>query len=123
METEENNTPAPRVVLNMPVEFRKTYGRRDEYGYLKNISLTGAFLKSNNSNYLPNDKLIFQMRVSGRERKINATVVWKNDLGYGVQFLPFNKTDVQLVDDLIYFVNVKKESKKDLLSSIFNKVG
>ncbi len=123
MNKEENNTPAPRVSLDLPVEFRKTYGRRDEYGSLKNISLTGAFLESNNATFLPNDKLIFQMRVSGRERKINAKVIWKNQLGYGVRFLPFNKTDVQLVDDLIYFVNIKKESKKTLLSSIFKKVG
>ena len=117
-----SNEVAPRVVLSLPILFRKTYGRRDENGLLKNISLTGALLESTNQNYMPNDKLIFQMHVSGRERNINAKVIWKGTNGYGVQFLPFNKADIQLIDDLIYFVNVKKESKKDLLSSIFKKV-
>jgi len=117
-----NNEVAPRVVLSLPILFRKTYGRRDENGLLKNISLTGALLESTNQNYAPNDKLIFQMHVSGRERNINAKIVWQGANGYGVQFLPFNKADVQLIDDLIYFVNVKKEGKKDLLSSIFKKV-
>lgn len=118
----DNNEVAPRVILSLPILFRKTYGRRDENGLLKNISLTGAFLESANENYLPNDKLIFQMHVSGRMRNINAKIVWKGNNGYGVQFMPFNKADIQLIDDLIYFVNVKKESKRDLLSSIFKKV-
>ncbi len=117
-----NSEVAPRVQLSLPVRFRKTYGRRDENGLLKNISLTGAFLQSTNDNYIRNDKLIFHMEVSGRQRKIEAKVVWKNDVGYGVNFLPFNRTDVQLIDDLIYFVNENKETKKDLLQSIFSKV-
>ena len=117
-----NSEVAPRVVLSLPILFRKTYGRRDENGLLKNISLTGALLESSNQNYMPNDKLIFQMQVSGRERNINAKIVWKGSGVYGVRFMPFNKADIQLIDDLMYFVNVKKENKKDLLSSIFKKV-
>ena len=65
----ENSGVAPRVVLSLPVKFRKTYGRREEQGLLKNISLTGAFLESTNENYIKNDKLVFQMEVSGRQRK------------------------------------------------------
>lgn len=114
--------PAPRVQLTLPMSFRKVYGRRDENGILKNISLSGAFLETHNETYFPKDKLIFTMKVSGRTRKINVEIVWKSQSGYGIQFLPFNQTDVQLIDDLIYFVNVKRENKKTLLSSIFDKV-
>ena len=36
--------PAPRLPLQLPIEFRKNYSRKADYGDLKNISLTGAFL-------------------------------------------------------------------------------
>jgi hypothetical protein len=35
--------PAPRLPLQLPIEFRKNYSRKSDYGDLKNISLTGAF--------------------------------------------------------------------------------
>ncbi len=119
----ENEKPAPRVLLEIPVEFRRSYARQNAGAILQNISLTGAFLKvADQCGLVVNDKLNVKFSVSGRERKIVAKVVWKNASGCGVQFVPQNNRDIQIVDDLIYFVKTKKESSKVVLDSIFDKV-
>ena len=115
--------PAPRLPLYMDVEFRRNYARSKEYGRLKNISLTGAFLEvSHELDILPEDKLVVTLTVSGRERQVNARVIWQNDYGYGLQFQPFNNRDVQIVDDLMYFVESKRESRRSVLDQIFKRV-
>lgn len=119
MDTKQDKVPSPRLPLQMPVQFRKNYGRQGVKGTLKNISLTGAFLETDNLELGPSDKVILEIVVSERRRKMAATIVWKNGRGYGVQFHPFNKRDVQIVDDLMYFVQDKRELRRNILNGIF----
>ncbi len=114
--------PAKRLPLILKVEFRKSYARQDAKGVLKNISLTGAFLETNLSDLAPTDKLIITFQVSERVRKMAGTVVWKNKSGCGIQFQPFNKRDVQIVDDLMYFVENRREDRKEVLDIILKQV-
>ena len=114
--------PAPRLPLEMKVQYRRTYARNSEMGLLKNISLTGAFLQTNPDSLSLNDKIVLTFNVSGRERKIQATVVWKSKAGCGIKLIPFNNQDVQIIDDLMYFVKINRESRKGLLEDIFKQV-
>ncbi len=122
MDTTRVEKPAPRIPLSLAVEFRKSYARRPEVGQLKNISLTGAFLERNNMAFTPEDKLSLVFKVSGRTRTITARVIWTNSEGVGVQFIPENNRDVQIVDDLMYFVQNRRESRRNVLDTIFKKV-
>ncbi|MCB0390791.1 MAG: PilZ domain-containing protein [Bdellovibrionales bacterium] len=122
MDQKDNNTPAARLPLYMNVEFRRSYARQPEHGKLKNISLTGAFLETQDLDFVPNDKIVLTLNVSGRERKLTAHVIWKGEEGCGLAFRPVNNRDVQIVDDLMYFVENKRETRRSVLSDIFNKV-
>jgi hypothetical protein len=115
------NTPAPRTPLKLEVEYRKSYGRSAESGELKNISITGAFLEHTNEEIKMNDKVAITFKVGGRTRKINASVIWTNASGSGIKFLPANNRDVQIVDDLIYFVESKRENRRSVMDDIFKK--
>lgn len=119
MDAKQDKVPAPRLPLQMNVEFRKSYGRQNAKGILKNISLTGAFLETETIELAPSDKLVLELVVSERRRKMTATIIWKNQRGCGVMFHPFNKRDVQLVDDLMYFVQNRREFRRNLLDDIF----
>lgn len=121
MEQKTDQVPAPRIPLQMSVEFRKSYGRQNVKGILKNISLTGAFLETETLELAPEDKLILELVVSERRRKMVATIIWKTHKGCGVMFQPFNKRDTQLVDDLMYFVQNRREFRKGILDDIFKK--
>mgnify|MGYP003350727302 CR=1 FL=1 len=123
MEAKQDSVPAPRLPLQMTVDFRKSYGRQSAKGVLKNISLTGAFLETETLELAPSDKLVLELVVSERRRKISATIVWKGQKGCGVMFQPFNKRDVQLVDDLMYFVQSRREVRRNLLDDIFKQTG
>lgn len=114
---------APRISLAMEVEFRKSYSRQQNQGTIRNISLTGAFLEKNSPPFNPGDKIQFVLHVGSRARKLNAEVVWQCDQGVGVKFHHFNNRDIQIIDDLMYFASNKRESQKDVLDNIFNKVG
>ncbi len=122
MSTTEKN-PAPRIPLKLDVEYRRSYARSGEIGHLKNISLSGAFLEHGNGVLKANDKLLITFIVSGRVRKIQANVIWSNRLGSGVKFAPTNNRDVQIVDDLMYFIESKRENRRDVLDNIFKQVG
>lgn len=119
METKQDKVPAPRVPLQMQIEFRKSYGRQNSRGILKNISLTGAFLETETLELAPEDKVVLEIVVSERRRKMAATIVWKNANGCGVIFHPFNRRDTQIVDDLMYFVQNRREFRRSLLDDIF----
>jgi hypothetical protein len=120
---ENQKAPAPRLPLVMNIEFRKSYARQADKGVLKNISLSGAFLETEQIELLaPADKVILTFLVSGRRRKVNATIIWKNAMGCGIQFQPFNNRDVQIVDDLMYFVESKRETRRSVLDDIFKRV-
>lgn len=115
--------PARRLPLEMSIEYRRSYARRADVGKLKNISITGAFLETNLvPELLPEDKVVLTFEVSGRKRKMNAKIVWKNGIGCGLSFQPFNNRDVQIVDDLMYFAESKRESTRSVLDDIFKKV-
>jgi hypothetical protein len=113
-------SPAPRTPLHIEVEYRKNYAREESAGILKNISITGAFLQG--AALRAGEKLSLKFRVSGRERNVQATVIWCNSAGSGVKFLPLNNRDVQIVDDLIYFVENKRTDTRGILDDIFKKV-
>ena len=114
--------PAPRLPLQLPIEFRKNYSRNPDYGDLKNISLTGAFLIHETEEIVINDKINIHFKVSGRERTLNATVVWLSDNGCGLEFHPDNNRDVQIVDDLMYFVKGRRVKNQNVLEDIFEQV-
>jgi hypothetical protein len=114
--------PAPRTALNIKVDFRKSYARDSSGGTLKNISVTGAFLAHTSETLRAGEKLNVTFSVAGREREIHAVVVWSNSYGSGVRFLPQNNRDIQIVDDLIYFVETRRSDTRDILDKIFKKV-
>jgi hypothetical protein len=114
--------PAPRTPLFLEVGFKRNYAREDVRGILKNISLSGAFLEFSGESFRANEKLHLRFVVSGRERKIAASVVWRNSLGCGIKFMPANNRDVQIVDDLIYYVENNRDGRRDVLDKIFKKV-
>lgn len=114
--------PAPRVPLCLPIEFRKSYARDNSRGGLLNISMTGAFLEHGTEDLEVNDKINLHFKVSGRERVLQASIVWKNLNGSGVLFNPENNQDVQIIDDLMYFVKTYRDSKRAVLDSIFSQI-
>lgn len=119
MSSPESQMPAPRIPLQLEVEYRRSYGRSSDLGQLKNISLTGAFLEHTSDELKEADKVAITFKVGGRTRKINATIVWASDKGCGLRFMPTNNRDVQIVDDLMYFVEAKREGRRDVLDGIF----
>lgn len=119
----DNSFPAPRTALNLEVSFKRNYARDLTKGYLKNISLTGAFLQVESDTLNSGEKLHLVFKVAGRERKIQAQIIWKNKFGAGVKFLPQNNRDTQIVDDLIYFIETSRSNHRDVLDNIFKKVG
>ena len=108
----------------MKVEYRRPYGRSCHNGFLMNISLTGAFLKTEDSDHDTSvkDKVLLTFIVSGRTRRIQAEVIWTNNEGCGVKLIPSNNRDIQIIDDLMYFVKNQKNSQRNLLKNIFEKV-
>ncbi len=125
MNADNVTSPAPRFPLQMDIEFRRSYARRGEKGRLKNISLTGAFLELDKGGIRklePQDKLLITLFVSGRARQISAHVIWHSTSGCGLKFQPTNNRDVQIVDDLMYFVENSRDSQRQVLDSIFKKV-
>ena len=114
--------PAPRLPLQLPVEFRRNYSRKSDYGDLKNISLTGAFLIHNVKGLAVNDKINIHFNVSGRQRVLNTSVIWLSENGCGLQFIHDSNRDIQIVDDLMYLINGKRNKNKNVLHEIFNQI-
>jgi hypothetical protein len=111
--------PSPRIPLKLDVEYRRSYGRSPDVGQLRNISISGAFLEHGNEELQGSDKVCITFKVGGRTRKINAAIIWSNTTGSGIKFLPTNNRDVQIVDDLMYFVESKRENRRGVLDDIF----
>ncbi len=117
-----NTMPSSRYPLELDIEFKRSYGRNSISGTLKNISLTGTFIENSLKDLNFRDKISISLNLSGRKRVVSATVVWKNHRGCGVRFLPFNSQDIQIIDDLVYFLESKRKTKKTVLSDIFKNV-
>ncbi|MCC6276983.1 MAG: PilZ domain-containing protein [Oligoflexia bacterium] len=113
--------PAPRHNVELNFEFKRSYGRQTVLASVKNISLTGAFV-STDQPLRPSEKISVFLNVSGRSRKVAAKVVWVSEKGAGVQFQPFNNRDIQIVDDIIYYATEKTQSTRSLLDSILKRV-
>jgi len=113
---------ASRYPLELDIAFKKSYARDLTSGTLKNVSLTGAFIENSSGDLTIKDKITLSLNLSGRERNLAATVIWKNGRGAGIRFSPFNNQDIQIVDDLIYFLESKRETRKDVLTNIFKKL-
>jgi hypothetical protein len=119
MDTAE--APAQRIPLELSVEFRKSYARAADDGKLRNISLTGAFMEADSS-FEKNDKLNITFQVGGRTRRNTAKVVWTSTHGAGIMFQHTNNRDLQIIDDLMYFIENSRSSRRDVLDTIFKKV-
>lgn len=115
----QDQVPQPRIPLKLDVDFRRSYGRSAAVGVLKNISLSGAFLEHEMDAFTVGDKVQVTFKVGGRVRKISALVIWSNEVGSGIKFLPTNGRDIQIVDDLMYFVENDREGRRSLLGDIF----
>ncbi len=116
------HSPAPRTPLNVGVQFRRSYARDDSSGLLKNISISGAFLAHKDSSLRPGEKLNLNFSVAGREREVTAVVIWHNSYGCGVRFVPQNNRDLQIIDDLIFFVEEKRQGTRGILDQILKRV-
>ncbi|MCB0347890.1 MAG: PilZ domain-containing protein [Bdellovibrionales bacterium] len=117
-----DTSPAKRVMLAVEVNYRKTYGRQELKGKLINISLSGAFLKTGDLDFGLSEKIHLTFSVGTRKRDLAAKIVWKNEYGMGVEFFHTNNRDVQIVDDLIYYIEESRQDRKQVLSQIFEKV-
>lgn len=119
----ENLIPAPRTPLSHNISFKKLYSRNAAEGVLMNLSLSGAFIKHTTGDLKPQDKVAITVSIAGRERKLQALVIWANAAGCGVKFMPTNKRDTQIIDDLIYFVESKRTGSRSVMDQIFKNVG
>jgi hypothetical protein len=117
-----DTNPAKRIMLAVEVNYRKTYGRQDLKGKLINISLSGAFLKTADLDFNMSEKIHLTFSVGTRTRDLVAKVVWKNAHGMGLEFFHTNNRDVQIIDDLIYYIEESRQDRKQVLSQIFEKV-
>ncbi len=117
-----NESPAKRIPLSVEVEFKKNYARQINKGVLLNISVTGAFLKIDGHSFETGEKLSLKFVVGARERDLSAKVVWVNQYGAGVQFQHSNNRDLQIIDDLMYYVEESRQDRKQVLEGIFKLV-
>lgn len=112
----------PRTQLNLPVDFKRPYGRKRISGIIKNISLSGAFLGIKDLDILEGERITVMLNVGNRERPLESKVVWKNEFGCGVEFEHQNNRDVQIIDDLLYFIESKRNTTKSVFNTILLKV-
>ncbi|MBK9293645.1 MAG: PilZ domain-containing protein [Oligoflexia bacterium] len=120
MDNTDTKKPAERHNIDFDLDFKCNYARDFNKAQIKNLSVTGALIKTDVA-LKPDERINVFVRISGRERKIPAKVVWIGERGAGIKFNHFNNRDIQIVDDLIYFVTEKGLSTKDLLQNILNK--
>jgi len=90
--------------------------------FLETLAYQVLFLEIENHDLRVDEKINLTFIVAQRERKITAQIVWKNSMGAGVKFLPQNNRDIQIVDDLIYFVETKRMGHRGIFDGIMKKV-
>jgi hypothetical protein len=116
-----NGEPAQRFAVDISLEFRRNYSRNSDRAQVKNLSVTGALVKTEMPLKL-SEKINVFLTVSGRTRRVPAKVVWVGDRGVGLVFQHFNNRDLQIVDDIIYYATEKTSTDKSLLDTILSKV-
>lgn len=114
---------AKRIPLSLGIRYRKNYSRRIDKGTLKNISLSGAFIEDPEAQLKEDEKINLTFELAGRTRNIAAKIVWINQEGAGINFIHSNNQDEQLIDDLMFYVEEKKDNRREILDLIFTKVG
>lgn len=117
-----SQSPAVRIPLKFPIEYKKNYARQATEGTLKNISLSGAYLETLPEGLGIKEKITLYFNIEGRRRKINALIIWKNNAGAGISFQHFNNRDLQMIDDLMYFVEAKRNTTRSLFDDIVKKI-
>ena len=117
----EELSPAKRFNVDLNFEFRRNYARQTNLAEVRNISASGALIRTNQP-LKPTEKINVYLSVSGRTRRVIARVIWVSEKGVGLEFQPFNNRDAQIVDDIIYYATEKTSSDKSLLDTILNKV-
>lgn len=120
--TPHSESPALRTRLNVSVSFRRRYGRQDEFGSLKNISETGAFLAHSDQPIPAGSKAHITLDFAGHRREIVAEVIWSSHAGSGIRFLPHVGRDQLAVDDFIAYIKEIKAHRSEKLALIFKKV-
>lgn len=115
------NQPAPRTPARMGVEFRRVYGRQVFDGIIKNISVTGVFIE-HALRFEKEDMVQIEMCIGNRKKKIKAKVIWSNEMGSGLQFHPKSKQEIQMIDDMIYFIEQRWHEMKGVLNNILIKM-
>lgn len=119
---DQTKVPAPRTPVSLDVTYKKNYARCEGKCKIKNISLSGACLEIAGEIVGANEKINVNIEVAGRKRKLNAYVVWFNQTGCGVRFVHGNNRDIQIIDDLIYFVENDRAERRDVVEDIFKHV-
>lgn len=117
-----NEQLARRIPLSLGIQYRKNYSRRFDKGVLKNISLSGAFIEDPHAQLKADEKINVTFELGGRTRQIAAKIVWVSTGGAGINFIHSNNQDEQLIDDLMYYVEEKKDERREILDAIFKKV-
>ncbi len=119
---QNSNAPAKRIKLNLQVDLRKSYWRKSKKVNFLNISQTGAYMQIPDMPVQINEKISLKLNVGSRTRKIEARVVWTNEFGAGICFLFKSNRDMQLIDDLMYFVEAGRKDQIQVLSDILKNV-
>ena len=117
----EFEKPAQRHFVELKFEIKRSYARVPAPAEVKNLSLSGAFIRTEDP-LKTAEKINVFLTVSGRTRRIAAQVIWVGERGAGIKFMPFNNRDLQIVDDIIYYATEKTQSTRDLLDTILSKV-
>jgi hypothetical protein len=86
------------------------------------VSLTGAFISHQHHDLISGDRVTIELVIGGQKRKIVAEVIWTNSFGAGIKFIPANQKDIQMIDDLIYYLEEKKSSLNSVLGEVLKKV-
>jgi hypothetical protein len=126
METNSLSTnlksPAKRIRLNTPIIFRRKYSRREEYGCLKNVSDTGAFLSHKRGPLTKDEKIFLILDFLGHRREVVAIVVWTHEQGSGIVFQPHVDVDSLVVREFVEFVHEEKTKRSLILDSILKRI-
>ncbi len=114
------------------VEYKKVYARDFTCGQLRHINNSEAYLstpsipsknpisRDSKKALKSQDKISIVLVLGERKRILQASVLSTDSRGARVKFHFLNNRDYQIIDDLIYFVEKAKESRRKKLHFIFD---